>query len=128
MWFPYISGARDSFPGVRITIRTKEETEQFNALIDSGADLCFIDEEIAARLRLPRGKKREIGTGGGDAKGTDTQFSFSIKGKKNSLHTVDAVILPRLGHPIILGRKGFFDKYLVTIDDAHKRIRLTAQY
>ena len=102
--------------------KTHKITFGINALIDSGADVCFCAMDISLWLGINLSKKRrfdftaannqtfdtykEVVTMYVAGKKYDTPFYFSDKLTKN--------------FPLILGQKGFFDHFKVCFDLKNK--------
>jgi len=90
---------------------------EFTGLVDSGSDSIVIPEEIAEALELKEIDKTELSQlDGGITKCgiCEVQLEFG-KGHENYLFRCKALISksPRL----ILGRKGFFEQFLITFNE-----------
>ena len=107
---------------------------RFNALIDSGADWSFLPKEISTALRLEVDTKDEkILTIGGDTTVYTSKVYVEIP-RFNKIpvpvgmvnvhvmpYEVDAKQMPNF---VILGRKDFFEKFEVTINETAQYITL----
>ncbi len=128
-------------PVIEITFRKFSEAKsienremRLNALIDSGADWSFLPKEIATALRLDVDTKDErILTIGGNTTVYASKVYAEIPhfaklpvpiGMVNvhvMPHEIDAKQMPNF---VILGRKDFFEKFEVTINETAKTIML----
>jgi aspartyl protease family protein len=71
-------------------------------LVDTGATLVAVDEQMAAKLGLAKGARRRMQTANGIADGWQTLIgSLELGGLVQ--HSVPAVIMPRLGEEVLLG-------------------------
>jgi len=102
------------------------------ALVDSGADICFIPRSIANILKLDideATKKESIGAGGKfTTYKTKVFLEIFYKGERIGVDTVD-VVFPEKDPPnveikrnILIGRKGLFDKYQITFNEKQKTL------
>ena len=113
-------------PLVPVTFIGKESFDTF-ALIDSGADISAMPRETAEILGL--NIKGEVST------------AYGIGGKVNSIQTTTTihihkghedyrlllpvkVILDNYDFPILLGRLGFFDSFVITFDQKEEKVML----
>ena len=128
-------------PVIEITFRKFSETKneenrelRLNALVDSGADWSFLPKEVATALRLEVDTKDEkILTIGGDTTVYTSYVYVEIPrfakipvpvGMVNvhvMPHEVDEKQMPNF---VILGRKDFFEKFEVTINETAQYITL----
>ena len=86
------------------------------AILDTGADHCIFDSQVAEQLGIPvtRGEVVEIsGIGGGPIVGFLHQVSVTIAAHTYKAPMVFASNIPATG---ILGQTGFFDHFKVTFD------------
>ncbi|MEK6898887.1 MAG: aspartyl protease family protein [Nanoarchaeota archaeon] len=101
--------------------------QEFVALIDSGADLSVIPEDVAELLNLNLKKTIEKSRGiGGEVDVKNTEMNLSIK-KGHESYTFSIPVQVVLGDskiPPLLGRRGFFDKFRITFDQANFSISL----
>ena len=102
------------------------------ALVDSGADICFIPRSIANILQLEldeNTKKETIGAGGKFTTYRSKMYlEISYKGERVGVDTVD-VAFPEKDPPnveikrnILIGRKGLFDKYQITFNEKQQTL------
>ena len=104
------------------------------ALVDSGADVCFISRTIANALRLDIDEKsKQTSTGaGGEFTTYRSKMYLEIlyKGQRIGIDTVD-VLFPEsdpvgvhFRKNVLIGRSGLFDKYVVTFNNKQKTLDL----
>lgn len=127
-------------PVIEVTFRRFSELKDENnreirmlALVDSGADVSFIPLEIAQTLRLDVDQSEaRILTIAGIAKVFQTKVHVEIprKGKLPvDIGMIHADVMPhetgdRMPEYVILGRKDFFEKFEVTINETAQTIIL----
>ena len=116
-------------PCIPITFSNGAEKIEQIALIDSGADVCAMDYRRALKFGLDLSGQRikSYGvTGSIDSVITNVQIDVS-RGHEHYSFQIPIRILfsdsNRIIHTLI-GRKGFFDKFRITIDEANQRITL----
>lgn len=104
-------------------------TDKFDAiaLVDSGADISAIPKDIAELLGLDLEGKKESAFGiGGKVDAVETKMGIKVqKGHEiyNFLIPVK-VILGDYDFPILLGRAGFFDKFVICFNQSRSRVSL----
>jgi len=97
------------------------------ALIDSGADLSVISQDIAELLNLdlngPKTKSRGIG---GEVDAVNTHIKINIKkGHEDYIISVPVqVILGDSKVPVLIGRAVFFDEFKISFEQSEERILL----
>ena len=105
-------------PAIPVHFSNGDETAEIPALVDSGADMSSIDYRWAKLLNL-------------DTSGNRTK-SYGITGSVETIVSHVDVELYK-GHEyhsmnipirILLGRKGFFDKFKITIDEIGQKVTL----
>ena len=117
-----------SVPWIPVTIRANDREETFLMLVDSGADNCIFDKDIADFM--------EINLADGELEKTGGLSGF-VK-----VYYFDNIYINVGGHEIktragfidgnliegkiagILGRQGFFDHFKICIDEKAKEIEL----
>ena len=114
-------------PCVPITLCGKEIFDTI-ALLDSGADTCVMPKSIAEILGLELSDEVAPIFGlGGKTKSAET-FAKILIGKGHEEYTFDKVffkvVLGKYEFPVILGRSGFFDKFIVTFDQKNEKVIL----
>jgi hypothetical protein len=113
-------------PSIPITLKGKEQFDTI-ALLDSGADISAIPLSIAQILSLNLdGAKSEAYGIGGKVDSIDTQMNVTVeKGHEHySFNIPVKVILGKYDFPILLGREGFFNKFIISFDQERERILL----
>lgn len=128
-------------PVIEVTFRKFSETKspenremRMNALVDSGADWSFLPKEVADALRLDiQTTDQRILTIAGDTNVFASKVYAEIQryGKLSipigfinvhvMPHTVEETQVP---HFVILGRKDFFEKFEITINEPAQFITL----
>lgn len=106
---------------------------RLNALIDSGADWSFLPLEIAETLRLDIDKgEHKILTVGGEQSVFSSKVHLEIPIKGSSpliVGTINVDIMPheigkKMAQFVILGRKDFFEKFEITINESAQYVIL----
>ena len=116
-------------PTIPITLKGRAETDiQVYALIDSGADVSIIPKALAEFLDLDLSGETHVSYGiAGEIKVKESRMQVTLKKNHEETHTYIIpvqVILTGEEPPIILGRRGFFDKFVISIDEGKKKIKL----
>jgi len=113
-----------------VPLRLSGEKGSFDtpALLDSGADISVMPEVVAETLGLDLSGERSPAFGiGGKSESVGTFAEITI-GKKHEIYnfkkTPFKVILGEYEFPILLGRVGFFDKFIITFDQKKETISL----
>ena len=116
-------------PSIPVTLSANGGKYQFIALLDSGADISVIPSEVADLLGLDLTGEREEARGiGGKVPAIQSSLVVEV-GKAHESYSYNIpvkVILDRTDEeiPILLGRAGFFDKFLITFNQKEERIIL----
>lgn len=98
--------------------RGGKTTTPFEAIIDSGATNCLFHSDIAGAVGIADFKTGQQVTTGGVVAGT----SMDLYGHEIRLHVgadnfkIMGYFSDQLPIPCLLGRCGFFDKFIVTFD------------
>ena len=95
--------------------------------MDSGADISAVSKDMAEILGLKIDGKEEYAYGiGGKAKCVQTMITILMEQKheKYQLTIPIKVILDDYSFPLLLGRAGFFDEFIVSFDQVHERVLL----
>lgn len=117
-----------SVPWIPVTIRANDREDTFLMLVDSGADNCIFDKEIAdfIGLNLVDGKLINTGGLGGFAKVyyfDDIYINVGGHEFKTKAGFINGKLIEgKLAG--VLGRQGFFDNFKVCIDEKGKEIEL----
>ncbi|MDP1695938.1 MAG: hypothetical protein Q8L29_03425 [archaeon] len=114
-------------PSIPITIIGKLMRFDVVALLDSGADVSAIPKDIAELLGLDLDKKIESAYGiGGKVDSIQTTMNIILeKGHEHySFNIPVKVILDSYEFPVLLGRAGFFDKFVISFDQKNEKVSL----
>ena len=131
--FPYkkekLSNGKEVFrPTIPVEIGYKGQIMNFVAIVDSGSDVSFLTQWVADALGIEiKGKPSEVGTINGNVNVIEELVNVSIRHKNESEHFILPVDIPVdkiHSDEIILGRKGFFDRFDITFKENSKRIIL----
>jgi len=125
---PNKKGTSIRTPSIPITLKGRAETAiQVICLIDSGADISVIPKALAEVLDLDLSGEIQSSYGiGGEIKVKNSKINIIIeKNRERYNYTIPIqVVLTGEEPPVILGRCGFFDKFIITIDESRKKIKL----
>lgn len=119
-------GTKVKTPSIPILLKGKEIVEAL-ALIDSGADVSAISEDLAEIIGLDLEGGREHAYGiGGKVESVETKMNITIeKGHESySFQIPVKVILGNYDFPVLLGRAGFFDKFVISFNQKIEKIFL----
>ena len=114
-------------PSIPVTISGKGAKYDFIALVDSGADISVIPRSIAELLGLNLKEKMEEASGiGGIVPAIQSRVNLEInKGHEHySFEIPIKVIMNDTDFPILLGRAGFFEKFVITFHQAEEKLIL----
>lgn len=105
---------------------------RIHALVDSGADICFIPREIATILQLDLDEKTKKETTGANGKFWTFRAKMYLevvdKGKRIGVDTVEVAVLEKdpddieAEKNILIGRRGLFNKYEITFNETYLHI------
>lgn len=113
-------------PSIPILLSEKEKFETL-ALLDSGADISAIPLAIAEILGLNLSGKKAPAFGiGGKVDSVESSMRLSL-GKEHEQYTFQIpvkVILGDYDFPVLLGRSGFFDKFIISFDENKEKVSL----
>lgn len=91
-------------------------------LLDSGADISMIPENIGTALGLQKtGKKLRVSGIGGSLSYYKTDISVKVG---NIKLTIPCAWVEDNDVPIILGRQKFFEKFVINFNEAKKEVTL----
>lgn len=95
------------------------------ALLDSGADVSVIPKGLADFLNLKLSNKDEAKGIGGKIVIWNSEVEVRVSnGHENYKFDMPIQVSEDDSVPIIMGRKGFFDKFKVIIDESSERVEL----
>jgi len=113
-------------PSIPILLRGKESLESVG-LLDSGADISAMPLSIAEILGLDLNREKidAYGIGGKVSSVEPTVNILVAKGHEHYSFRIPVnVILGNYSFPILLGRKGFFDKFIISFDQSKEKVSL----
>ncbi len=116
-------------PSIPIILSGKSGKYQFIALLDSGADMSVIPEDVAELLGVDLTENKEEASGiGGKVPAIQSTIYLEIgKGHENYSFSIPIKVIFNKGGqeiPILLGRAGFFDKFVITFNQKDEKITL----
>jgi hypothetical protein len=100
-----------------------------NALIDSGADISVIARSAAKTLGLGLDGPKRVARGiGGKVESVNTEVPIAVEqdGERHVLTIPVKVMLGEHNLPMLLGRAGFFDRFVITFDQPKGLVSLAA--
>lgn len=121
-------GTEVKTPSIPISLNGEERFETV-ALLDSGADISAMPLAVAEILNLDiSGKKTPAFGIGGKVDSVESKVNIAVeKGhERYSFTTPVKVILGNYDFPILLGRAGFFDKFVISFNQSHEKVALKA--
>lgn len=115
-------------PMIPITFIGEKESFETAALVDSGADVSAMPRAIAEILELDLTGERAPASGiGGKVESIEILVKIMI-GRGHEIYTFARtpfkIILDKYEFPILLGRAGFFDKFVITFDQRNETTSL----
>jgi len=119
-------GTEVKTPSIPVVFSGKEKFETL-ALLDSGADISAMSKDVADILGLDLSGNIEPSYGiGGKVDSVESKVSIFVeKGHEKYTFIIPVkVILGNYDFPILLGRYNFFDKFVISFDEAQKRVSL----
>lgn len=119
-------GTEVKTPSIPILFDGEEKFETV-ALLDSGADISAMPKDVAELLGLDLGGKRTPAYGiGGKVDSVETSVRITVeKGHEHYAFQMPIkVILGDYDFPILLGRAGFFDKFIISFNQAKEKVLL----
>ncbi len=120
-------GIERKLPYIPVYIKGEASWIQVMALLDSGADVSVISLDLAELLNLDLSGKEEFSKGiGGKVRVKNSKMLIEVKNvhESYSFEIPVQVILDKTDSPPIIGRDGFFDKFIIELDHSGERIRL----
>ncbi|MBS3077544.1 retroviral-like aspartic protease [Candidatus Pacearchaeota archaeon] len=114
-------------PSILVTFGGAGAKYDFMVLVDSGADVSVIPKSIAELLGLNLAGEEEEASGiGGVVPAVESSVQIEIhKGHEHYSFVLPVkVILDDSDFPILLGREGFFDKFVVTFNQSEEKLIL----
>jgi len=96
-------------------------------LLDSGADISVIPKKLAELLGVNIEGERTLAFGiGGKVECIERKITINIsRGHENYTFSIPIkVILGDYNFPLLLGRQGFFEEFIITLDQGLQKITL----
>ena len=124
---PNKKGAKIKSPTIPVTLKGRSTFPiKVLALIDSGADVSIIPISLAELLNLNLPEEIQIAHGiGGEVKAKSSKMEIIVeKNREKYSFMIPVQVILDNNTPIILGRKGFFDKFIIAIDEKKKKVKL----
>ena len=111
-------------PVIPVILKNKSKFVLYSGLIDSGADYCIFNIQIAKELDIPLQPKKIILKGIGREKVTGylAEVEISIDGSSYDLTAIFAE-MEEFGHGI-LGQQGFFEHFDVRLSYRNRQIEI----
>jgi hypothetical protein len=114
-------------PSIPITLIGPDEKIDTIGLLDSGADISAISKDMAELLGLDLSGKKEKSFGiGGKVDSVSSKVRLTIeKGHEKYNFTVPViVVLDNYDFPVLLGRRGIFQKFVISFDEKQEKVSL----
>ena len=135
MQFRYLSskgpgGVSIKRPSIPVLFYNGDVDMELTPLLDSGADMSAIDYRLAITLGLDLSGKRIVSYGiSGAVESVVSNVSIKIgKGHEHySFQIPIRILFPDSDYvaPTLLGRKGFFERFKITIEESSQKVKLT---
>ena len=111
-------------PVIPVILKNKSKFVLYSGLIDSGADYCIFNIQLAKELDIPLQPKKIILKGIGREKVTGylAEGEISIDGSSYDLTAIFAE-MEEFGHGI-LGQQGFFEHFDVRLSYRNRQIEI----
>jgi len=114
-------------PTLLATFSNGEDKLEQYSLIDSGADMSAIDYRIAKKLHLDLDGKKVTSFGvSGAVASVISEVTIEIgKGHEHYSFIIPIRVLfsnSEYVAPTLIGRRGFFDKFRITFDEANQKV------
>jgi hypothetical protein len=119
-------GTEVKTPSIPVILKWKQQLDTI-ALLDSGADISAMPSAIAEILGCDLSGKKSSAFGiGGKVDAVDTKVSVFV-GKAHECYEFQIpvkVIFGDYEFPILLGRAGFFENFIISFDQANGKVSL----
>lgn len=110
-------------PIIPVSLRYKDRSIHYEALIDTGADFCIFPIELASNLGMNIKKHKIIyfsGVGGEPIRGFIIRVILSVGEKELSTE----IVFSDSGITRVLGQRGFFDHFDVKLSYKNQSIEI----
>ncbi len=128
MKFSYVKYDGVLRPIIPIKLKNKNQEIGYHVLVDSGADICLFDAQMAEAIGIDikNGKAREVfGVGGKASLYYLHKVVIEVGGWG---YEIEAGFMPNVSGPRIryglVGQKGFFENFIVKFDLQKEEIEL----
>jgi|SRR3989338_11537053 len=126
---PRSNKTNDKTPSIPMTLSGSATKFDFTVLIDSGADVSAVPKHVAELIGLNiSGEKEEAFGIGGAVPAVESKMHLEF-GKSHERYSFDIpvkVILADCDFPPLIGRNGFFDKFVISFKQSEEKIELKA--
>ena len=112
-------------PVIRVQIRVGKRASDYELLIDSGADINFLDTELAADLGIDLTAGVPATVMGATGQPQDVYIHEVTMAVGGHAFKTRAAFLPTTNPYGLAGQRGFFDHFRVTFDLRAEEIELT---
>jgi hypothetical protein len=114
-------------PSISVSVSDIASNIPFNmlALVDSGADISAIGKDVASMLNLDMNGPESVAIGiGGNVKSKESVMNLKIGNdrEKYNIRIPVKILLEKNDFGIILGRRGFFDKFRIEFDQYNEKM------
>lgn len=113
-------------PMIPLTIFGEKSIDTI-ALLDSGADISAMSKDMAELLGLELNKEIDFAFGiGGKVKSVQSNVRILIEQKheRYEINLPVKIILDNYSFPLLLGRAGIFDEFVIIFDQSKEKIVL----
>lgn len=120
-------GVERKLPFIPIEMQGNSIWIEVASLLDSGADVSVIPKDLAELLNLDlTGEKTKANGIGGEITVINSKMNIRIKNahERYEFEIPVQVILEETKAPPIIGREGFFDKFIIEFNHFNERIKL----
>ena len=119
------NGTEARTPSIPVSLKGKESIDVVT-LLDSGADVSVIPKSFAEIIGLDLDGNKSHAEGiGGKVETIDSKMYINIKkGHENYTFQIPVKVIPDDHTPIILGREGFFNKFIISFDQYELKVSL----
>jgi len=114
-------------PSIPVTITADDGKISFDtlALVDSGADISALGEDVANMLNLDMNSPESVAIGiGGHVKSKESVMNIRMghDRERYNIRMPVKILLEKSDFGVILGRRGFFDKFRIEFDQYNEKM------
>jgi hypothetical protein len=120
-------GVERKLPYIPVYFKKGLSWVETRALLDSGADVSVMPKDFAELLGLDLNAEEEKANGiGGEVRVVNSKVDIMVKKghESYSLLIPVQVVLDNTKAPVIIGREGFFDEFVIEFNHLLERIKL----